>query len=228
MRDIRPERPTAQAQSAYTGTRAKRSSRLASALELDAGVSAASLYASASEGFLSRVDEVPSADSRMATKEIHTAHAAATPNAGAVAASTRKSSASRAMGREQLHEDQRYASTPGAASRRRQSSAPLAVGPEPHEDQRRASSPGAAEGHDALLVGARMRQAKQGHERRPRQKMQSFLHETSSSGEKRAVRPPKRTSSSGSNFYAHVIQRRTGSEDRAMISGGLLDPVTSV
>ena len=199
---MRPERSTAQAQPAHS--RAKRPAPPASGLDAGGAGPAASLHLSAAEGRDGmdyskqirkskrnparhlHVQEPPLSVVREASGELHTPDSAAPWNAVAVAPSPRT----------------------------RKSSAPLASDPEPHEARQRASRDatlGAAEvqTHDALLAVTRLHRwtpGQQAQERRHSQKMQSFL--TESSGPSGQERMKRRTASSGSNFYAHVINQR--------------------
>ena len=107
---------------------------------------------------------------------------------------------------------------PASANRERaesppHSSTPPASGFEPHELHRCAPTLESAggEGHDAVLLAARLRQGAPARQRRQSQKMQSEV-----SGEKRAGRRPliSKSQSSGSNFYAYVVLKRTASDEQ--------------
>jgi hypothetical protein len=107
---------------------------------------------------------------------------------------------------------------PASANRERaesppNSSTPPASGFEPHELHRCAPTLESAggEGHDAVLLAARLRQGAPARQRRQSQKMQSEV-----SGEKRAGRRPliSKSQSSGSNFYAYVVLKRTASDEQ--------------
>ena len=203
---LRPGRSTAPLeQAAYT--RVKSSSRPASAL--DAGGPAASPR----EESLSSADEVraglrPGSSTAKARAE----QAAYTR----VKSSSRLASAFDAGGpatspREAPPVDE----VPASANRERAESRPNSSTPPasgPHELQRCASTlEEGGQGHDAVLLAARLRQGAPARHRRQSEKMQS-----EASGEKRAGRRPliSRSQSSGSNFYAYLVLKRTASDEQ--------------
>ena len=192
-------------QAAYT--RVKSSSRPASAL--DAGGPAASPR----EESLSSADEVraglrPGSSTAKARAE-QTAYTR-------VKSSSRLASAFDAGGpatspREAPPVDE----VPASANRERAESRPNSSTPPasgPHELQRCASTlEEGGQGHDAVLLAARLRQGAPARHRRQSEKMQS-----EASGEKRAGRRPliSRSQSSGSNFYAYLVLKRTASDEQ--------------